>query len=240
MRPYSLALLLTVSIAVAAPEDALAQAKTGHKPTSTTKSAAQMAPKSVKAPEFSATQQARITEAETYMNRIKSLIADYVQIAPDGALTSGKMYLMRPGKMRWQYDPPTPILMIANGTFLTFIDYELNQVTNVPLDQTLAGFLARNDIEFGKDVVVTDVEEKPGSLRLTLVQQARPDDGTLKLEFALNPMQLRNFVIKDAVGQETTVSLNNAQFDVPLDGSLFVFEDPRNPQVGSKKTGVQR
>lgn len=183
-----------------------------------------------------------IAKVEKYLTGLTTIQADFVQIAPDGGMASGKFYLSRPGKMRWQYDPPTPILMVADGKFLVFYDYELDQTSYIPLQETLAGFLARDVIRFGGDVVITDINRGPGSLRLSMVQQEKPKDGILTLEFATSPLQLRNMKVVDAIGQETTVSLNNARYGIPLGKELFVFEDKTTaPRIGDRKNqGIQR
>jgi outer membrane lipoprotein-sorting protein len=186
-------------------------------------------------PSFSAEDRQAIDRVEEYLSNITTIIASFVQIAPDGGMASGDFYLSRPGKMRWQYDPPTPILMVSNGTHLIFHDYELDQTSYIPLQDTLAGFLARRSVEFGTDVMVSDVERGAGSLRVSMIQRAKPKDGQLTLEFADNPLQLRNMKMTDAVGQETTVSLANARFGQPLDNTLFVFEDTTTkPRIGEK------
>lgn len=194
-------------------------------------------------PTFSAEDRQAIDRVEEYLSGISTIVATFVQIAPDGGMASGKFYLSRPGKMRWQYEPPTPILMVANGTSLIFYDYELEQTSYIPLEDTLAGFLARKNVEFGKDVIVTGVEQGAGSLRLSMVQRTKPKDGTLTLEFADKPLQLRNMKISDATGQETTVSLANARYGQPLDDTLFVFEDKSTkPRIGKNSSGggIQR
>ena len=98
---------------------------------------------------LTAEEEAAIASVEKYLSGLTTIVADFTQIAPSGNLVSGKFYLERPGKMRWQYDPPTPVLMLADGNFLIFYDYELDQVSHIPLQDTLAGFLARKTIAFG-------------------------------------------------------------------------------------------
>lgn len=175
-----------------------------------------------------------IHEAEKYLTNIHTIVADFMQVAPNGELSNGKFYLSRPGKMRWQYEPPTPILMLANGHDIIYYDYELDQVSHIPMESTLAGFLTRDIIKFSDDVKVTNVSNESGVLRISLIQTEKPDNGKLTLEFTTLPMQLRNMKVIDATGQETTVSLNNAQFDVPLDKQLFVFKERTKAGSGKK------
>ena len=175
-----------------------------------------------------AKQHQTIERVERYLSGLTTITADFTQIAPDGALTGGKFFLMRPGKMRWQYNPPTPILMVANGTELVYYDYELEQVSYIPLDSTLIGFMAQEVIRFDKTVGIIALENKHDAIRITLAQRDKPTEGELTLEFSDKPLLIRKMVVRDATNQVTTVSLNNATFGAKLDKKMFIFIDPRN------------
>lgn len=168
-----------------------------------------------------------ITRVEDYLTRTQSIIADFTQVAPDGALATGKFYLQRPGKMRWQYNPPVPVLMVSNGSELVYFDYELEQVTHIPLAGSLISFLAKDQIKFGGDVGITFVQVDAKVIRIEVAQKANPSDGKLMLELSDVPLKLRNMVITDSTGQVTKVALANAQFNVDIDSGLFKFIDPR-------------
>ncbi len=171
--------------------------------------------------------QATIERIEGYLSGLTTVVSDFTQIAPDGSLTGGKFYMQRPGKMRWQYNPPTPVLMVTNGSEFVYYDYELEQVSYIPLDSTLLGFLAKKVIRFNDQVGIIELSEKPGVIRVTLAQVEKPSDGQLTLEFSDKPLQIKNMVVRDATNQVTTVSLNNATFGQKLDKELFIFRDPR-------------
>lgn len=177
-----------------------------------------------------AASQDTLPRIEDYLNALTTITADFTQVAPDGNLASGKFYLQRPGKMRWQYEPPTPILMVSNGSTITYFDRELAQTSYIPLDSTLAGFLARDKIALSGDITVKALEEKAGIIRLTFFQTGKADEGSLMLEFSDHPLQIRNFVVTDSSGQVTTIALNNARFGDTLDSELFVFHDPSAPK----------
>ena len=168
-----------------------------------------------------------IQRIERYLSNITSIVSEFTQVAPDGSLTSGKFYMQRPGKMRWQYNPPTPILMVSNGSSLVYYDYELEQVSNIPLDGSLVSFLARDTITFGGDVGITTFSNEAEAIRIEVAQREKPTEGKLMLEFSDKPLTLRNMVVTDASGQVTTVALQNAKFGVAIDPKLFVFIDPR-------------
>lgn len=171
--------------------------------------------------------QATVDRVAVYLSGLSTIVSNFTQIAPDGSLTTGKFFLRRPGKMRWQYNPPTPVLMIANGSEFVYYDYDLQQVTYVPLDSALIAFLAQEKIRFDEKVGIISFEEKDSAIRIGLAQRDKPDEGQLLLEFSDKPLLIRNMVVTDASGQVTTVALSNAKFGIKLDKSLFVFKDPR-------------
>lgn len=174
-----------------------------------------------------------LTRIEKYLSGISTIVADFNQVAPNGELTSGKFYLKRPQQMRWQYSPPTPILMVTRGDYLTYYDYELDQVSDIPLQDTLLGFLSQKKISFAdKAVKIVGVEQEPGVIRISLIQSDKPDDGTLTLQFSDKPLRLYNMQVMDATGQTTSINLNNARFDQKLTDEVFAFKDPR---VGGQK-----
>lgn len=171
---------------------------------------------------------ATITRVEQYLSGLTTITADFSQTDAGGGLAEGKFYLKRPGKMRWQYSPPTPILLVSDGKVIVYYDAELDQVNYVPMDETLAGFLAKPVIKLESDSTkLTAFTAKDGVVRATIVQRAKPSEGSLTLELSDAPMQLRQMVITDASGQRTRIQLQNAEFGKALPNSLFKFEDPR-------------
>ena len=160
-----------------------------------------------------------------YLNAIRSLKARFVQIAPDGGVSEGAMFMRRPGRLRFAYDPPMPLLIVADGFWLVLWDKELDQVDRVPLASTPLGFLVRDEVSFGDPIVVRRLERQPGVLSLTVFDRRREDEGELTLVFAEAPLGLRQWVVTDAQRLETRVSLFGVETNVPLDGRLFVFTD---------------
>lgn len=169
-----------------------------------------------------------LTQVEMYLERLSTLKADFVQIAPGGELVSGVFYLKRPGRMRWEYDPPVPVVMVGNGKFLRYWDHQLDQITDIPLDDTLAGFLARDKISFDSDAIkVLEASSENKVLRVKIEMADKPEDGNLTMEFEESPLKLRNLILVDAEGKQTNVSLNNAKYGVSLPDDLFVIKDTR-------------
>lgn len=177
---------------------------------------------------------ADLTRVESYLNGIKSLDAKFVQIAPDGSLSDGKLYLLRPGRIRFEYAPPSPILVVADGTWIVFHDDELKQTTRVPLDSTPLSILMRDKVALEGAVTVKRVERAPGSLRVTLYDTDKPKEGQLTLVFSDQPLVLKQWVVQDAQGQSTTVALDKMETNVDFKQSLFVFHD-NAPRGGAQQ-----
>jgi outer membrane lipoprotein-sorting protein len=169
---------------------------------------------------------ADVARVEEYLNAIRTLSARFMQISDAGGTAEGMFYLSRPGKLRLEYDPPVPILLVANGTFLVHYDKQLKAVTHLPINSTPAGLLVRERIALSGDVTVTDVERGPGSLRVSVEQTKDPQAGRITLVFAERPFALSNWQVTDAQGNVTRVALIEPRSGVPLDPALFRFTDP--------------
>lgn len=165
-----------------------------------------------------------LTKAMGYLNEIKSLRAKFIQVAPDGEIASGTLYLERPGKMRWQYDPPVPVVMVSQGSILRYYDYELDQISDIPIRDSLAGFLAREHIDFfDEDIHVLKASKETGEHYIRVTYADNPDEGKIAFVFEQKPYHLRNLIIEDKQGKETNISLSNATYNLELDDELFEF-----------------
>ena len=131
---------------------------------------------------------AAIAQAEAYLNRITTLHARFIQVGPNGEMAEGDLYLSRPGRMRIEYDPPVPLLLIAADDWLAYQDKELEEVTYLPLSSTPATFLLQEKIRLGGDITVTKAEKTPGATRIWLARADDPGAGTLALVFSAAPL----------------------------------------------------
>jgi outer membrane lipoprotein-sorting protein len=174
---------------------------------------------------------ADLGRVETYLNQLRSATATFLQIADNGGVARGKFYLSRPGKMRFEYEPPTPILMVSTGGSLVYYDSLLKQTSYLPLDSTPLGLLLRDNLKFGSEVTITNFERGPGTLRLTLVQNKDPDQGSLSLTFTDRPLALKQWTVIDPQRKATTITLMELQTDVKLDPKLFQFTAVGGPGV---------
>jgi outer membrane lipoprotein-sorting protein len=177
--------------------------------------------------QLSAQDRVDIARAQDALNAIDTLKARFLQISSNGGQAEGTAYLHRPGRLRLQYDPPSPLLVVADGTFLIVHDNTLGNPSYIPLGSTPAGVLVRNNVQLdGKDLAVTHVSHQPGVIAITVVQAEDSGDGQLTLVFTDRPFQLRQWRVVDPQGQTTTVSLYDVETGLALDSKLFEFKDP--------------
>lgn len=172
----------------------------------------------------SADDQKLISQVENYLNGLTALTANFLQVAADGSTRTGKAWLQRPGKMRFQYDPPDPQLLVAGFGLLVYNDPELNQTTNIPLSATPLGILLAQHVVLSGSVTVTHIERDPGEVEITLIRTGKADEGSLTLVFSTSPLQLRQWQVLDAQNRETRVSLYDVNPGGPFPNSLFTFQ----------------
>lgn len=191
----------------------------------------------VAAPAFAAVSdadQAIIKQANAYLDQVHTLKAHFVQNAADGSQSEGTIYLDRPGKLRLDYDPPSPIQVITKDNTLVYYDKSLQQVSYVDIDSTLAGVLVQPHVDLnGKDLEAIGVVHQPGTDRITVIKRGDPSQGKITLVFTEKPFELRQWQVVDPQGQITQVTLYDAQSGLSFDQELFVFHDPR-PAPGTK------
>jgi outer membrane lipoprotein-sorting protein len=164
---------------------------------------------------------ADIARVEAYLNALKTLKSHFIQTTQDGQMSEGTAWLQRPGKMRFQYKPPAPFLLIAAHGVLTFHDSSLQQTSNIPLGRTPLGILLADNVTLSGAVTVTNIQRLPGQLQMTMVRTESPGDGTLTLIFADNPLALRQWTVVDAQRRVTHVTLSDVQLGGNFDQQLF-------------------
>jgi outer membrane lipoprotein-sorting protein len=188
----------------------------------------------VRAAQLSPAEQSEVQAVQQYLNGIRTLTARFLQSSEDGGTAQGELSMSRPDRMRFEYDPPAPILLMANGYSVIYFDKQLQQTTYLPISSTPAWFLLRDDIKLSGDVTITRFEHGPGVIRVTLVQTKEPDAGTVTLTFSDKPLELKQWVITDPQGKRTTVALVNMRTGVPVDANLFVFQEPTKRNRGGQ------
>lgn len=170
--------------------------------------------------------EADLRRVEGYFNKLKTVEANVVQTNPDGTTARGRLYISRPGKLRFEYAPPVPILIVANGPMLIHYDKQLQQATNVAQEATPAWFLTAPEVKLiGGDLTVDRVDRGAQALAVTLHKTQEPEAGTVTLFFGTQAFALQGWEVRDAQGNQTRVTLVDYKADQPIDPKLFDFKE---------------
>lgn len=217
MKHLILVLALCLGLASAAP--ALAKEE-----------AANAAPKPAK---LSALEKADVARIETYLNDLKSVQADFLQVNDYGNMRHGKIAIQRPGKMRVTYDAPDKDFIVADGSFVHMWDDEMGQQTSVPVGSSIAELILQNNIKLSDGITITRYARYPAKIELSLVSTKDPGDGELTLIFEDKPLMLRQWKVLDPQGRTTGVNLENAHEGVSFPENTFVFVSPKLGRSGN-------
>jgi outer membrane lipoprotein-sorting protein len=173
---------------------------------------------------LSKSDKADVNRIEQYLNELRTLKSRFLQATSTGNYTEGTFYLSRPGKMRIEYDQPTQLLIVADGTWLIYNDLELDQITHLPLRATPANILLQEKITLlSDDLEVSKVEHAPGIIGIT-VAPSDEGSGQLTMIFTDKPLELKKWVVVDPQGVTTSVSLLSSQRNISFDSKLFNIE----------------
>jgi outer membrane lipoprotein-sorting protein len=172
-----------------------------------------------------------VAQVEQYFNGVHTLQARFVQNSPNGSIAQGTLYLSRPGKMRFEYDPPSQLKIVADGWQVTLWDPPNRDFGQWPIGWTAASFLVKEPLKLSGDLTVQKVDRANGLLEMTVVQTRKPQEGNVILRLSENPLRLRGWSIVDNRGGKVDVALNDVKIGEPIDPSKFKYDGPDAGQV---------
>ena len=177
---------------------------------------------------FDANQRALIDRVNMYLMSVQTMIGDFVQVGPDGRRSEGKIYLQKPGRIRFEYNPPSPIELVADGNSVVVRDRKLDTQDLYPLSQTPLRFLLADRIDLMRETNVVSVSADDTFLSL-LIEEKQTLGGTHKvlLMFSAKDTQLKQWTVTDPQGYDTTVALYNLDLGKKLDPAMFVINYER-------------
>lgn len=178
------------------------------------------------APAFGATDEA-LRDINEYFNSIDTMRGEFVQFGPDGQRTEGRFAIQRPGKVRFFYDRPSTLDIIADGKSVAVRDRKLNTQDIWPLGRTPLRFLLDNTIDLTSDAKVTNVDIQPDLVSVTIQENTAFGDGSLTMLFDAQNAELKQWNVIDSKGQETSVSIYNVSTGVKVDPELFTIDYTR-------------
>ena len=178
--------------------------------------------------QFDASQKAMLDKVSTALNTVHSMQGSFVQIDPNGGIEQGKFYIQKPGRMRFEYNPPTPTLIVSDGTTIAVKNTKLNTVDRYPLVSTPLDLVLSDKLDLKANRGVYGVQRDGDSV----IVKARSTDsrapGSITIVFSDPGFELRQWTVVDPQGMATTVALRDVEKDVSLSPSLFVLQE-RNP-----------
>ena len=170
---------------------------------------------------YSDEQKADLDKVSTYLNGIKSLKANFVQVGPDGGMAQGELFLQKPGQIRFEYKPPSPVLIVATGGTMYVKNSKLNTRDSYDLSDTPLGLLLNERVDLKTNKAVIGVSEQNGSILVRARSSANRNDSNITLTFSSPGIELRQWTVRDNQGGNTTVALQNLQPGASIDPALF-------------------
>ena len=170
-------------------------------------------------------------QVENFFNNLKTLETDFVQVSPSGKTSNGKIFLDLPGKLRIDYDKPNNFLITCKGFWIVIQNRETMSTNNIPLNQTPFSILLQNKINFDNTNLIVDLQKKLGIIILKIKLAENTQAGELILEFSEKPFILKKWIIRDIVGDQTTVLIQNTRYNQKLPFAIFFpddFPEPNN------------
>lgn len=165
---------------------------------------------------------------QDYLNGITTMRAKFQQYSEKGGIAFGQIYLKRPGFIRIEYEPPSPMLIVSDSVSLHYYDPELDQINRVPVSASPLWFLLKDNIQLGGDVTVTAFQRSPAAFEISIRQTDDAEEGKVILELGDRPLELRQWIVVDQKDQEVRVGLFDAQFGIDLDQELFRVPKKQN------------
>jgi len=184
--------------------------------------------------EFSDQDSADLDRISAYLNSITSLRGDFVQIGPSGEIDQGRFYLQKPGRLRFEYNPPSPMLIVSDGRTVAVSNSKLKTVDRYPLSATPLDLILGEKINLRRDSSVVAVSRDGGNLIVEARTSRNRSKPNIAITFSESPLELRQWTVIDDQGLSTTVALRDLESGVALNDTLFVLRDMRKP-VGTKE-----
>ena len=171
------------------------------------------------------TDKADLKRIADYFNTVRTMQGRFLQVAPDGSAAEGKIYMTRPGRFRFEFDPPVPMLIVSDGAYIIMEDRELKTVERIPLGATPLDLLLRDTVNFDDSIGVAKVERGAAILRVTLFAPDRPKEGALTIVFGDKPLEFAGWTVTDAQGKDTAITLSKIDVNPQINPRLYNYGD---------------
>lgn len=180
------------------------------------------------APLAASAQQLSLGAISGYLNKLQTAQGEFTQINDDGSISTGQIFIKRPGRVRFEYNPPESSLVVAGSNTVVIYDKKSNQPAETyPLDRTPLSIILARDVNLGRAKMVTGHRFDGTATVVTAQDPENPQYGNIQMKFTANPVELRQWVINDGNGSQTTVVLGALKTGGNIPNSKFDVGDAR-------------
>jgi outer membrane lipoprotein-sorting protein len=163
-----------------------------------------------------------LAQISGYLNQLETAQGGFTQINQDGTLSTGQIYIKRPGRIRFEYNPPAESMVIAGGGQVAVFDPRSNTGPDqYPLSRTPLSIILAQDVDLERARMVTNVVSDEVSTTVTAQDPDNPNYGSIQMVFTASPIELRQWIVTDDLGTETTVILNDLVSGGSINDILF-------------------
>jgi len=174
------------------------------------------------------TQSTALKDFTNYLNGIRSMSGEFTQIGPRGRVSNGIFYIVKPGKMRFEYAPPNPLIIISDGTWLTVKNRKRKKADQYPLTTTPLRLILDNNVNLNKEVKIESLLTSEDNTTITFRDKSAFASGSLVLVYDQKAKQLLQWVVIDERGRRTSVSLSNLKYGIKVNSKLFKVKIPKS------------
>ncbi len=173
---------------------------------------------------LTAAQRETIEKLTSYFNSFRSLKGEFTQVSPKGNVSAGVFYLAKPGRLRFEYAPPNPFLVVSDGRWVVIENRKKKTTDQYPLAATPLKLLLSEEVDLMKQAKVMSVETVDGLSSITVQDKSKLTPGQIVLVFDNERKQLAQWIIEDGQGKRTTISVANLETEIEADPKLFVVK----------------
>ena len=179
-----------------------------------------------------------VDQVNSYFNAIDSMKGEFTQISPKGDIASGVFVISKPGKMRFEYAPPSPLLVVSDGRWVVVRDIRKKHVDQYPLSATPLRLVLDQDVNLLSEAKVLQIETRDNVSSITIEDRDPTVSGQLTLVFDRAANRLQQWIIVDGKGQRTSIQLQNVEEGVTTDPQLFVVDRPGKALPGADRLAL--
>lgn len=169
-----------------------------------------------------------LARIDAAMNATTTFTGNFKQFSPDGSVATGKVYLSRPQNLRFEYDAPNPLLIVADNGTLVQHDKDLQTYDRVPLSATPLSYFLKENLNLAEDAQIVSLRKNASTWSVTAKDGSGEMDGAITMVFDAQNLALREWIITDDFGGQTRVVLSDLSYNARLDPRLFILREDSN------------